>query len=496
MVKKKKILLIEPPFYRLHNNSYSSTCFPLAQAYLAGSILQHTNWSVKTFNADFIPSGKRIIVSYLADKGYNSYLKNLNDLSKPVWQKVRRTIEEFNPDIIGISSVSSNYVSACNVALIAKKYNKNIKIVLGGPYPTMAGKSILENPLIDISVVGEGEITIAELLNCLENGDDLKGISGIVYRMGQEIIENNKRNFIGDLDTLPFPHVIAKNVLIDYELYPMNAFKHIMTSRGCPFDCLFCASKELWTKKVRFRSADNVRSEIESLMSMGISRFNFIDDTFGYNKKFTNELCHQLKTFCNGIKWTCLTRVDLINESVLELMKDAGCRIIQIGIESGNNDLLAQMKKDITVEETLDACNLIKKHNIELQTFFLVGFPHETEETLKDTVRMMKKCKSDKIMYSIFTPYPYTPLFEFCENNGLIDKSHDPTIFNHTSPKNCFSLYIPHERFRKLAGKIERMVDRQNSIKRIVSVFSHKGLYKLQDTLGIKLIGIRRRLNA
>ena len=142
---------------------------------------------------------------------------------------------------------------------------------------------------------------------------------------------------------------------------------------------------------------------------------------------------------------------------MMSLMKDAGCRIIEIGIESGNNDLLSKMKKNITIEQTFDACNLIKKHNIELHTFFLVGYPLETEETLRETVRMMKKRARAIIYITAFLLLILIHLcFIFAKKNGLIDENHDPTMFNHQSPQNCFSLYITPERFRKLAGEIEK----------------------------------------
>ena len=159
---KRRILLIEPPFYRLYNNSFSLNGFPFALAYLAGSILENSEWFVKAYNSDFSKSGKRISVGFLANKGYKEYLKNLKNLDAQIWRDIKNLITDFQPDVIGITAVSSNYVSACNVAAIAKEYNKNIKIILGGPYPTMARKSIMNNQNIDYSVVGEGEITIVE----------------------------------------------------------------------------------------------------------------------------------------------------------------------------------------------------------------------------------------------------------------------------------------------------------------------------------------------
>jgi radical SAM superfamily enzyme YgiQ (UPF0313 family) len=144
-------------------------------------------------------------------------------------------------------------------------------------------------------------------------------------------------------------------------------------------------------------------------------------------------------------------------------MKRAGCRLIQLGIESGNNELLKEIGKDITIQEALSACKIIKKHNITLQTFFITGFPQETEKTLKDTTAAMKKTNSDFIVYSVFTPYPGTEAFEVCKENGLIDNDFDISLYNHQSPANYFCGNIPREKFRIFLSKTEKMVDRINS---------------------------------
>lgn len=478
---KKKILLIEPPFYRLHNNSYSLDRVPFALSYLAGAILQDTNWDVKTYNADFVPSYGRKKISYLSGKGFDNYISNLNDLSKSIWNEIESVIEDYQPDIVGISVKSTSYISSTNVAKICKKINKDIKVIFGGPHPTMAKKEIFDNKYFDISVVGEGEKTITELLNNIEENKPLDEINGIIFRKNEEVIQTSPRGFMNNFDHLRFPHIIAKETLHNFSKYPANSFKYIFASRGCPYNCKFCASKEIWTKKVRFRSIGNVVAEIKEIKQLGVTRIHFDDDTFGVSKKYIAKLCKKIEVEVPGIKWSCEIRANLIdNESVLN-MKEAGCETIQVGFESGNNELLSEMGKGLTVEEILEACDIIKKHKIELQTFFLVGYPFETEEMLKDTIKMMKKSKSDKILYSIFTPYPYTEIYDFCESKGLIKDDFDPTLFNHQSPLNCFSMFISPKRFRKLAGKIERMIDRRNLLNRLFTIFSFKGFPRLAE---------------
>jgi radical SAM superfamily enzyme YgiQ (UPF0313 family) len=186
--------------------------------------------------------------------------------------------------------------------------------------------------------------------------------------------------------------------------------------------------------------------------------------------------------------------VKLVDEQTISMMKLAGYSAIQIGIESGNNEILSAMRKDITVEEALAACEIIKKQGIELETFFMVGFPQETEDTLNNTIAAMKKAKCDSICYSIFTPYPGTEAFEFCKKNGLIKDDFNISLYNHQSPANCFSMNIRPERFRILVKKIEKMVDRKNYLNRLKKIFSLTTLTRLKD-LGMSRaleIGLRK----
>jgi anaerobic magnesium-protoporphyrin IX monomethyl ester cyclase len=164
--------------------------------------------------------------------------------------------------------------------------------------------------------------------------------------------------------------------------------------------------------------------------------------------------------------------VQLVNEQNISLMKSAGCFSLQIGIESGNNEILSAIRKNITIEEALDACELIKKHGIELQTFFIVGFPQDTEDTLRDTITAMKKVKSDSISYSIFTPYPGTEAFELCKEKGLIGDDYDVSLYNHQSPLNNFCMNIPGERFRMIVNETEKQIDRKNSVNRFKRMIS------------------------
>ena len=288
--RKRKILLIEPPFYRLYKDSFSLSRYPLSLGYLAGTIKRETNWDIMVYNADFSPKNDTIEIAYLSGAGFKNYLKNLENLSSPVWEEIKSTLEEYKPTVIGISTKSQNFASTCIIAKLAKEIDSNIIVVVGGPHPSMVGEDILNDPNIDVSVKGEGEITIIELLNAIDKQETFNKVKGIIYRNGSQVIETPSREYIDDLDSLCFPHKFASEVLKDYDQYPKQAFGNIFSTRGCPYSCFFCGSRNIWSQRVRFRSVSNVIDEMKSLQQMGINHIHFDDDTFGVKREYINQL--------------------------------------------------------------------------------------------------------------------------------------------------------------------------------------------------------------
>ncbi len=470
---RNKIIIVEPPFYRLYKSTYSLHCYPLSLGYLGGEIRKRTNWDVMTYNADFFPAPDTMKISYITGAGFDNYLHNLKDMSAQVWLDVEATIAEYGPAVVGISAKSQNFTSALIVAKIAKKINKNIIVVMGGPHPTFVGEELLDHPEIDIGVVGEGENTVVELLNSMAKGDTLHGIPGILFRDNGVTIKNSSREYIADLDSLCFPHESAEEILKDYDNYPKTAFGNIFATRGCPYDCSFCGSRYLWSRKVRYRSPENVVREIKSLQKIGLNHIRFDDDTFGVDRNYIFELCEALKINCPGLTWSCELHVKLITESNVAIMKSAGCIAIQVGIESGNNEILKKIRKNMTIEEALEACTIINKSGVKLSVFFIVGFPDETEKSLQDTICAIKKIKSYSVHYNIFTPYPGTETFDSCKKAGLIGENYDVSLYNHQSPENCFCTTIDRRRFRKIITELELSIDRKNMANRIKGWFSY-----------------------
>ena len=461
-MEKLRILLIEPPFFRLYNQNYSLDKFPLSLGYLAAAIKKDAKHDVLVYNADFTIKSSKATFSSMVNEGHVNYISNLNDPDFFVWGEVRDAINQYKPDVVGITSKSQNFASAKMVASICKQVSKKIRVVLGGPHVCMVGREVLISCDFDMAVKGEGEVTFVELINCIAGKNDLSSVAGLIYRNKFGLVTvSPEREFITDLDELDSPYLHVREVLKDFEKYPVSSFRSIFATRGCPYNCIFCGSVKIWQHRIRFRSPRNVAVEIKLLQKMGVHYFNFDDDTFGITKKYISELCDELKKTCNGIRWSCEMHIGIINEENLKAMKAAGCDLIKIGIESGNNEMLKKIRKNITIEDAAEACKLIRKNKMHVMAFFMVGFPDETEETLQDTIKAIKNTPG-YVEYSIFTPYKGTDAYDISNNLGLIPFDFDPSLYNHNSPENNFSKNIKHERFREIASEIERIADKKN----------------------------------
>lgn len=462
-----RLLLIEPPFYRLYHDQNCLIRFPLGLGYLAGAVLQQTTWSVRILNADFNIQGcASFDDAFILDTGFRNYQHTLRNPDARIWEEVAQTIREVAPTVVGISAKTQNFASAKRVAAIVKGIDPNILVILGGPHVTMAGPEVLDTtPEIDLAVLGEGEETLVELLHQIEHQHPLTDVPGILLRNAGQIHRTPQRPFAPDLDAMPFPADVAEKTLLHYERFPKTAFRYIFATRGCPYTCTFCGSMAMWGRKVRFRSVTNVVAEVQKLQQRGIRNIHFDDDTFGVKKSHLLTLCAALEQECPGLQFSCETSVNLIDPETVTALRKAGCVIMLLGVESGDEGMLKEIKKNITVPQITKAVTLLRRHGgpyLRIHAFFMVGFPEETEATMRATMRFMTTLAVDQVILSIFTPYPGLPLFEQCQKLGLIGDSFDHERFNHQSPENCFTARIPVARFRELVVEATRITAQRN----------------------------------
>lgn len=462
---RTSLLLMEPPFYRLMEGGCGLTRFPLGLGYLAAAARRDTAWEVVVHNGDFVPRAAPFRVTYLTGEGFGRYRANLHDPGAQPWREAREALEALRPGVVGISLKSPTLAAGLALARLAREAVPEALVVAGGPHATAVGPAVLRHPELDLAVLGEGEATLAELLRTLERGGDPAGVPGLAVRRDGAPMATAPRSPLADLDALPWPRPAPPGSLWAGERYPAEAFRGLLASRGCPRSCFHCGSRRIWGR-ARKRRPEAVAAEVRALLALGVARPHFEDDTFGVDPAHLRELCRGLARGCPGLAFTCETHVGLITPQALDQLQAAGCVGIQLGIESGSDRLLTAMRKGFVLERALAACRLIRARGLRLECFFMVGLPQEDEASLGQTLRVIGELDCDKVIYSVFTPYPGTEAFAYCRERGLVAEDFDPSLHNHQSPANCFSRHIAPARFRELAAEVEEAVEAVNAARR------------------------------
>ena len=395
---------------------------------------------VKDVSGVLPPLGLAYLAAVLEKRGHKVKIIDGPAMSLTLEELAWET-EKANPDIVGISAITPIVHRAYQAATEIKRTLPKTPIVLGGPHPSLFPKeTLLENPSVDMVCVGEGEYTMLELVEALENGSDLDRIQGIAFRDGKKIIQNPVRGFIENLDVLPFP---ARHLLPMDKYRPLpNQYRrlpvvHLMASRGCPFTCTYC-SKAIFGRNTRIRSPNNVIAEIKHVRDKYKAReIHFKDDTFTLQNTWVKKLCHLFNEEVPDLLWACFTRVDMVNKELLKTMHEAGCHRIGYGIESSNQELLDTIKKGITLDQIRNAVRWTKEAGIELGLSFMLALPGETPEKAHDTIKFAKELDPDYAQFCITTPYPGTELYNQAKKYGtLIHDFPSYTIWN--------PVFIPH----------------------------------------------------
>ncbi len=404
---KLKIILINPPYTMLSKGIKGSEWVtpPLGLAYLASVIDEHKIKIVDMEQED----------------------REIEDITK-----------EFNPDIVGLTSSTPTINQAYCILEKVKKINPNIITIIGGCHVSVFPYETIQRKEIDIVIKGEGEITIKEILNNLSKGKSIKRIKGTIQKEDNNIIYNQDRPLIKDLDTLPSP----KRELLNYKLYsrPLTKGKKpvtILTSRGCPYQCIYC-NKSVFGNKFRFRSAENVLDEIEELTKQGYDDFHILDDTFSIVKDRVIEICHGIIDRKLNISWNVSNgmRIDRLDEELVYLMKKSGCYCIGFGIESGNQKTQDYIQKDLKINDIEKKFKIVKKAGISTIAFVIIGFPNETSDDIKNTIQFLKKIMPDVVNFHILIPLPGTKIYdELKSKNLLLEKDwskysfHNPPVY-------------------------------------------------------------------
>lgn len=353
------------------------------------------------------PLGLAYVAAVLRKSGHKVNMVDMNASPRGLPSR----FDDF--DLVGISSDTPRHNVSIQIAKRAK--GQKVKVVMGGPHVTFMDEETLKSGAVDYVVRGEGEESMLNLVERLSSGGDVEDVAGISYLKDGEIARNPNQPLIADLDTIPMP---ARSLL------PMGRYSiklsgskatSIITSRGCPFNCSFCSSSELFGLRWRAREPEAIVDEVEEIKKRyNINAIYFMDDNFTLNPKRTIRTCELMNRRNLNIKWWCLSRVDTIvkREEMVQSMADAGAQIVFVGVESPNQEVLDSYKKGITADIAYRAIRILRKYKIRSMAGFIIGNLNETKEMIKRTIKFAKNLNPDIAQFSILTPYPGTLLFE------------------------------------------------------------------------------------
>ncbi len=368
----------------------------------------------------------------LFDPNFN----NLDDASIISW------LLAANPDVVGVSTISTEYISEIeHMTSLIKNTLPNAVIIEGGVLPTVDIYAAMMDCNVDYWIMGEGEISVLAFLQKLRDGGNFSSVGGLCcYSKGDKIINQNQYN--DNLDTIPF----ADYGNLDFMEYATQTIKYsqglcsratpyavTITSRGCPYKCIFCSGYRVSGRKVRMRSAKNVLEEVDILCKNGVKEITFLDDHFFFNRQRAIDIMKGLLKY--NILWKCANlTIWLLDEELLTLMRQSGCYILTISVESGDQYVVRNVvKKPIDLDKTVYLVNLAKSMGFDIVSNFIIGFPQETWEQIRTTMAFASDFNVDLVNFHIATPLPNTELMDICIKEGVISEFNPTSNVGYTS---------------------------------------------------------------
>jgi radical SAM superfamily enzyme YgiQ (UPF0313 family) len=388
-----KILLVQPPWAGVYG----------------------TYADVAKITNSYPPLGICYLSSVLKKQGHKTKIIDAEIEKIPIDQIIKQA-EEFRPDVVAITSTTPIFHFAGQIASLAKE-RLGAPVIIGGAHVTALPVETIREGVFDCGVAGEGEGVINEVVERLVGKKPLSDLEGVVYRQGDEIAYGGGLAKPMDLASIPWPD--RKGLRLDRYLFSVPKkglvkFAPIMTTRGCPFKCIFCSAPGVFGKKVRTRPINDVLDEMAYIVNdPKIDHLIITDDTLTLDHSRIYQLCDGIAKRNLRFTWEGWTRANTINENVISAMKKSGLVRLSFGIESGNPFILDKIKKGIKLEDLIKGYRIAKKSGLETRGSVMLGHPYETKKTLQDTLNFLKKLKyCDHMHISITTPYPGTELYQ------------------------------------------------------------------------------------
>tara|TARA_B100000315_G_C14593325_1_gene597163 strand:+ start:2443 stop:3882 length:1440 start_codon:yes stop_codon:yes gene_type:complete len=431
-----RILLVNPPFYRLLGSHYNANS--LGIAYIA-SYLNKNGHDAWVYNADYLNQFDYAELRELFDR-FDNYIQYFKNINAPIWEEVSQKIIDFKPEWVGYTSYTANISAIDIISSKVKKMNPQVKQVIGGVHATLDGLVLGSVQDIDFAIRREGE----EALLALVEGQDPLMISGVISREGAAFCKNGDAEVIKSIDDLPFPE---RNKLygISNEEKACVDVSYICTVRGCPYRCNYCASPFHWKRdKTQYRSPESVISEMKyvkenywntkkeydysasantkskkGLIIKDNTIVYFVDDVFTIKKKRVKKILRLMIDQNLGMQWKCEARTDHFDEEICELMAKAGCVRVKLGFETGSDRILKEIQKDETKADMRRGVEMLKSAGVPITAYFMTGFPGETDIDLRETIEFAKEIEADYYSLSVLAPYYGTKIYYDLMDRGF-----------------------------------------------------------------------------
>jgi len=351
-------------------------------------------------------------------------------------RKLRQELEEYRPQLVGATCVTLNYPIATRMLKVCRAFDPAIGTVIGGPHVTFALKeTLLQAPWIDAIVIGEGEKTLAELAKAVEEGRDFRQVAGIAFADGGTVVKTSTRARIENLDQIPLP---ARRLLPIARYRALGTPCTMITSRGCPYSCIFCSGHRMFGPKVRFRNPGLVVDEIEEIQrDFGSTQINIVDDTFTLNHHHARAVCEEILRRNLKIKWSVFARVDTVTEDLAKLMKRAGCEWMLFGVESADEEILKTVGKGITPDGVVRAVQIVTEAGIVVFNSFILGLPGESWDTAMKSLAFadeLYRKYGARYGFHMLSPLPGTELYDKAEDYGIRILSRNWARYNANEP--------------------------------------------------------------
>jgi len=422
-----RILLFDPPYERLMGVQ-TTPLYPIGLSYLAATLKQ-AGHEVKYINLDY-EEDLKIVNTFSRNANINNFINFMSEVNNEfnnIWLLFRQFVLKYSPNIIGISCITLKMKSVLMMARIIKEIDSEILIILGGHHATVYAEEILKKDNnIDIIALGEFDFGIVEVVNAIAKGngslyEKLRNVPGLCIRNHENrIIKTENNKYIENLDEIPFPesaYYIEKSCVKNLPLTSM------MASRGCPYKCGYCATTNIWGRKVRRRSPENVIKEIKyKIKTYNVHFINFYDDCFTTDKSWIIELCERITKDKIAINWACISSVNLVDEVIFNKIVQAGCIKINLGVETGSDRISKLIRRTVKKETIRQVFGYAKKYRVSTAAYFMIGFPTETLEEIRETQRFIYELSPNWVYVNVLIPLPGTEIFRICVDEDLIDE--------------------------------------------------------------------------